>query len=98
LAVVNNLYAIKGVLMQDVVIYSKSWCPFCVQAKRLLQSKKVEFTEIDVEREPAKMQEMMKKSGRRTVPQIWVGDTHVGGCDELFASEQQGKLDKLLSS
>lgn len=83
--------------MQNVVIYSKSWCPFCVQAKRLLQSKKVAFTEIDVEREPAKMQEMMKKSGRRTVPQIWVGDTHVGGCDELFAAEQKGKLDLLLA-
>ncbi|MFG1487922.1 glutaredoxin 3 [Oceanospirillum sp. HFRX-1_2] len=83
--------------MQNVVIYSKSWCPFCVQAKRLLQSKKVDFTEIDVEREPAKMQEMMKNSGRRTVPQIWVGDTHVGGCDDLFAAEQTGKLDQLLA-
>ena len=84
--------------MQKVVIYSKSWCPFCVQAKRLLQSKKISFTEIDVEREPAKMQEMMKKSGRRTVPQIWVGDTHLGGCDDLFSAEQQGTLDKLLTS
>ncbi len=83
--------------MQNVVIYSKSWCPFCVQAKRLLQSKKVDFTEIDVEREPAKMQEMMKNSGRRTVPQIWVGDTHVGGCDDLFAAEQTGKLDQLIA-
>ena len=83
--------------MQNVVIYSKSWCPFCVQAKRLLQSKKVDFTEIDVEREPAKMQEMMKNSGRRTVPQIWVGDTHVGGCDDLFAAEQTGKLNQLLA-
>ncbi|MDX1318589.1 MAG: glutaredoxin 3 [Oceanospirillum sp.] len=83
--------------MQNVVIYSKSWCPFCVQAKRLLQSKKVDFTEIDVEREPAKMQEMMKNSGRRTVPQIWVGETHVGGCDDLFAAEQTGKLDQLLA-
>ncbi len=83
--------------MQNVVIYSKSWCPFCVQAKRLLQSKKVDFTEIDVEREPAKMQEMMKNSGRRTVPQVWVGETHVGGCDDLFAAEQTGKLDQLLA-
>lgn len=83
--------------MQNVVIYSKSWCPFCVQAKRLLQSKKVDFTEIDVEREPEKMQEMIKNSGRRTVPQIWVGDIHVGGCDDLFAAEQTGKLDQLLA-
>lgn len=84
--------------MQKVVIYSKSWCPFCVQAKRLLQSKQVEFTEIDVEREPARMQEMMQKSGRRTVPQIWVGDAHVGGCDELFAAEQSGQLNQLLAA
>ncbi|OOV87231.1 glutaredoxin 3 [Oceanospirillum linum] len=83
--------------MQNVVIYSKSWCPFCVQAKRLLQSKKVDFTEIDVEREPAKMQEMMKNSGRRTVPQIWVGETHIGGCDDLFAAEQTGQLNQLLA-
>lgn len=84
--------------MQKIVIYSKSWCPFCVQAKRLLASKKIDFTEIDVEREPAKMQEMIKSSGRRTVPQVWVGDTHIGGCDDLFAAEKQGKLDKLLAS
>lgn len=83
--------------MQNVVIYSKSWCPFCIQAKRLLQAKQVNFTEIDVEREPAKMQEMMQNSGRRTVPQIWVGDTHIGGCDDLFAAEQAGKLDQLLA-
>lgn len=83
--------------MQNVTLYSKSWCPFCVQAKRLLQSKNVSVTEIDVEREPAKMQEMVQNSGRRTVPQIWVGDTHVGGCDDLFAAEQSGQLDQLLA-
>lgn len=83
--------------MQNVVIYSKSWCPFCVQAKRLLQSKQVAFTEIDVERDPGKMQEMMTNSGRRTVPQIWVGDTHIGGCDDLFAAEQTGRLNQLLA-
>lgn len=84
--------------MQKVVIYSKSWCPYCVRAKHLLQSKKVEFTEIDVEREPARLQEMVKNSGRRTVPQIWVGETHVGGCDDLYAAEYAGKLDQLLAS
>lgn len=83
--------------MQNVVIYSKSWCPFCIQAKRLLQSKNVEFTEIDVEREPARLQEMIQNSGRRTVPQIWIGQTHIGGCDDLFAAEQTGKLNQLLA-
>lgn len=84
--------------MQTVTLYSKSWCPFCVRAKRLLSSKNVTVTEIDVEREPAQLANMMKLSGQRTVPQIWVGETHVGGCDDLFALEYDGKLDSLLST
>ena len=62
----------------------------------LLGHKNVDFTEINVDNTPTQRQEMMERSGRRTVPQIFIGDTHVGGCDDLFALEQQGKLDTLL--
>ncbi len=79
-------------------MYSSDYCGFCFRAKSLLGSKGVEFTEIKVDGDRAIRQEMMAKSGRHTVPQIWIGDTHVGGCDDLFALEHQGKLDKLLSS
>lgn len=83
--------------MADVTLYSTGWCPFCVRAKRLLADKSARVHEIDVDREPAARQEMMARSGRRTVPQIWVGDRHVGGCDELFALERAGELDDLLA-
>ena len=82
----------------SVVVYSKSWCPYCVMAKRLLSSKGVNFEEIDVEADPAIMQKMMAESGQRTVPQIWVGETHVGGFDQLSALDRAGKLDPLLAS
>ncbi|WP_075174233.1 glutaredoxin 3 [Neptunomonas phycophila] len=80
----------------SVTIYSSDWCPFCTRAKMLLGHKNVDFTEINVDNNPTQRQEMMERSGRRTVPQIFIGDTHVGGCDDLFALEQQGKLDTLL--
>lgn len=83
--------------MQPVTIYTTPFCGFCHAAKRLLNSKDVTFTEIDVSRDPELKQEMMTKSGRHTVPQIWVGETHVGGFDELNALERAGKLDPLLS-
>lgn len=84
--------------MQSVEIYTSPLCGYCHAAKRLLTSKGVTFSEIDVSREPAKRQEMMSRSaGRHTVPQIFVGPTHVGGCDDLFALEQSGKLDPLLA-
>ena len=81
-----------------VLMYSTPWCPFCVRAKRLLESKGVSFEDVDISAQPEKRSEMMEKSGRRTVPQIWIGSTHVGGCDELFALQRQGKLDELLGS
>ena len=84
--------------MSQVVMYSTPWCPFCVRARRLLESKGVEFEDIDVSAAPHKRAEMMEKSGRRTVPQIWIGGRHVGGCDELFALQRQGELDRLLGS
>ncbi len=80
----------------SVTIYSKSWCPYCVMAKRLLSSKGVSFKEIDVEAKPSMLKHMMKESGQRTVPQIWVGTHHVGGFDQLSALDRAGKLDDLL--
>ncbi len=82
--------------MAKVVMYTTGLCPYCHAAKRLFQTKNVKFEEIRVDRDPAKRAEMMKLSNRRTVPQIWVGDTHVGGFDDAAALESQGRLDKLL--
>ena len=83
--------------MQPVTIYTSQFCGFCHSAKRLLAQKGAAFDEIDVGGNPALRQEMMQKSGRYTVPQIWIGDTHVGGCDELYDLERSGKLDPLLA-
>ena len=79
-----------------VVMYTTSWCPYCERARKLLKRKNVEFSEINVESAPEKRAEMQQKSGRRTVPQIFIGDTHVGGSDDLHALEDAGKLDALL--
>lgn len=77
-------------------MYSKDVCPYCVKAKFLLQRKKIDFTEIKI-RDDETREEMIKKSGgRMTVPQIFIGDTHVGGCDDLYELEAKGKLDELL--
>lgn len=84
--------------MKPVEIYTSPLCGFCFAAKRLLKSKDVSFTEFDVSRDPAKRQEMMKRAhGGHTVPQIFIGDIHVGGSDELHALARQGKLDALLA-
>ncbi len=83
--------------MQPVEIYTTPLCGFCHAAKRLLTSKGVTFSEIDLTREPARRAEMLDRAGgKHTVPQIFVGQTHVGGCDELYALERAGKLDPLL--
>lgn len=82
--------------MKRVVMYSTRVCPYCVMAKRLLQSKGVTFEEVRVDEDFALRDEMMQRSGRRTVPQIFIGDTHVGGSDDLHALERAGKLDALL--
>jgi glutaredoxin 3 len=79
-----------------VVMYTTSWCPYCERARRLLGSKNVAIEEIDVESAPEKRAEMRTRSGRRTVPQIFIGDHHVGGSDDLAALEAAGKLDGLL--
>ena len=84
--------------MQQVTIYTSPLCGFCHAAKRLLKSKNVKFNEIDVMMKPAKKQEMMSRAnGRHTVPQIFIGKTHVGGCDDLYDLERSGKLDPLLA-
>jgi glutaredoxin 3 len=84
--------------MQPVEIYTTPFCGFCHAAKRLLTKKGVAFTEIDVSGDPGLRQAMMARAhGGYTVPQIFVGDTHVGGCDDLFAMERAGKLDPLLA-
>lgn len=85
--------------MQPVEIYTSPLCGFCHAAKRLLSSKDVTFTEIDLSREPGRRSEMLSRaSGSHTVPQIFVGDIHVGGCDDLYALERAGKLDPLLQA
>ncbi|MBL6427945.1 MAG: glutaredoxin 3 [Maritimibacter sp.] len=84
--------------MQPVTIYTTPFCGFCHAAKRLLTSKGVAFDEIDVSVDPALRQDMMAKAGRHTVPQIWVGETHVGGFDDLNTLERSGKLDPLLAA
>jgi glutaredoxin 3 len=78
-------------------MYSTAICPFCVQAERLLRAKGVgEIAKVRVDLEPARRQEMMEKTGRRTVPQIYIGNTHVGGYDDLVALDRAGKLAPLL--
>jgi glutaredoxin 3 len=83
--------------MSPILIYTKNFCPYCYAAKDLLQRKKVHFTEISVDGDPLAQARMAQRAaGRSTVPQIFIGEAHVGGCDELYALEGAGKLDPLL--
>lgn len=82
--------------MPNVLIYTSAWCPFCIRAKALLDQKGVAYEEIGVDGQPALRAEMTRKAGRTSVPQIWIGERHVGGCDDLFALERAGQLDALL--
>jgi glutaredoxin 3 len=85
--------------MAKIDIYTKAYCPFCVQALGLLKQKNVEFNEIKIDQQPELRAPMIARvNGRTTVPQIFIGETHVGGCDDLFALEYAGKLDTLLNS
>ena len=80
-----------------VLMYSTAVCPYCVRAEQLFNSKGVTGIEkVRVDLDPSRREEMMQKTGRRSVPQIYIGDTHVGGCDELYALDRAGKLDPLL--
>lgn len=85
--------------MKSVEIYTSPLCGFCHAAKRLLQQKGVSFSEVDVMASPDRRAEMVQRAnGGRTVPQIFIGEVHVGGCDDLFALERAGKLDPLLAA
>ncbi len=82
-----------------VLMYTTGVCPYCVRAKQLLQRKGVaQIEEVRVDLDPARRDEMIGRSGRRTVPQIFIGDTHVGGCDDLYDLDRAGKLDPLLAA
>lgn len=82
--------------MSRVVMYTTGLCPFCVMAKRLFDDLGVRYEEIRVDKEPARRQEMMTLSGRRTVPQVFIGERHVGGCDDTQAALRSGKLQQWL--
>lgn len=83
--------------MAEITIYSSDYCGFCMRAKALLKSKGADFKELVIDRDPDLRAEMMQRSGRRTVPQIWIGEQHIGGCDDLYAMERSGKLGPLLA-
>jgi glutaredoxin 3 len=85
--------------MAAVMMYSTAICPFCVRAERLLQAKGVaDIAKVRIDLDPTRRAEMMQKTGRRTVPQIYIGDVHVGGYDDLVVLERAGKLDPLLAT
>ena len=84
--------------MARVLMYTTAICPYCVNAKKLLAQKGVDVEEIRVDQNPQLRNEMIEKSGQRTVPQIWIGDRHVGGFTDLWALDKQGKLDGLLQN
>jgi len=81
-----------------IVMYASDWCPYCVSARALLKRKGLEFSEVNVDAMPGARQAMLERSGgRRTVPQIFIGDRHVGGCDELYELDARGELDPILA-
>ncbi|MGE3920693.1 MAG: glutaredoxin 3 [Gammaproteobacteria bacterium] len=82
--------------MAEIIIYTKSYCPYCDRAKALLQSKGLSFKEISIEHDEKLREEMIAKSGRKTVPQIFINDQSVGGFDDLYALQKSGELDQLL--
>lgn len=84
--------------MPEVVVYTKSWCGYCTRAKDLLSRKGVDFTEVEISGDDARRDEMIARAGgRRTVPQVFIGAVHVGGCDDLYRLEGEGRLDALLA-
>ena len=84
--------------MARVLMYATAACPFCQSAERLLAAKGAQVDKIRVDLQPELRAEMTKKSGRRTVPQIWIGERHIGGCDDLYDLDRQGGLDPLLKA
>ena len=84
--------------MPEIDIYTQPWCPYCARAVSLLRSKDVPFREIDAPHGSAEREESIRRSGRSTVPQIFIGGRHIGGCDDLVALDRAGKLDPLLQA
>lgn len=84
--------------MTAVTIYTKPFCPYCTRAIGLLRQKGVNYQEIEAGMDPALRQEMMQRSGRSTYPQIFIGEMHIGGCDDIMALERDGKLDAMLAA
>jgi glutaredoxin 3 len=84
--------------MSQVTIYTKPYCPFCIRAVELLETKGVAFDEIEAAFDPDKRQEMIQRSGRATFPQIFIGEDHIGGCVDMLALDRDGKLDALLTA
>jgi len=80
----------------EVTLYTTRFCPYCIRARNLLDAKAVPYRDIAVDHDPGLRQEMMARSGRRTVPQIWIGEQHIGGYNELWMLESQGRLDEIL--
>lgn len=94
----HTLVRYPGCAMADVVVYTKRWCGYCEWARRLLAQRGVPFTEIDVTSDRALHSEMMERSGRRTVPQIFIGGESIGGYDDLAALDRSGRLDAMLAA
>ena len=85
--------------MPPVTIYTKPFCPYCARALSLLREKRVEYTEIEAAFDPEKKREMVQRAGgRMTFPQIFIGDRHIGGCDDMFDLEDRGELDRMLEA
>lgn len=80
----------------EIVIYATGWCPYCQRARSLLARKGLQFTEVDIDDDAKRREEMIARSGRRSVPQIFIGGKHVGGCDDLHALDGSGELDRLI--
>ena len=83
--------------MTHVFMYTQTYCPFCNRAKQLLESKGIAWEEVNLDAEPARRAEMVERCGRTSVPQIWIADAHVGGCEELLELETRGQLDSMLA-
>ena len=84
-------------MSQGVIIYTTRFCPYCVRARNLLDEKGVAYEDIAVDDDPQLRREMMTRSGLNTVPQIWIDEQHIGGCDEMMLLERQGRLDEILA-
>lgn len=85
--------------MQKILMYTTAVCPYCVRAEQLLRRKgAAEIEKVRIDLDPGRRDEMMQKTGRRTVPQIYIGETYVGGCDDLYELDRQGRLDALLAA